>query len=156
MKDVLGTIGIKANMTKKPKITNQNKQITVSKLNEPYKYLGKLILINSEDPCQFEEIISTYKDIVEKIRECQLPLTFKVCALNNMALLKVLHYFSNTRFQNNLITDVGNYLTDKVRSLFMLYKSNTKDVIFLSRSHGFIGVKLFFISLLLYESFFHC
>ena len=113
-------------------------------------------MINSEDPCQFEEIISTYKDIVEKICECQLPLTFKVCALNNMALLKVLHYFSNTRFQNNLITDVGNYLTDKVRSLFMLYKSNTKDVIFLSRSHGFIGVKLFFISLLLYESFFHC
>ena len=35
MKEVLGTIGIRANMTKKPKITIQNKQITVSKRNEP-------------------------------------------------------------------------------------------------------------------------
>ena len=43
--------------------------------------------------CQAEEIISTYKDIVEKIRVCQLPLTFKVYALNNMALSKVLHFF---------------------------------------------------------------
>ena len=60
-----------------------------------------------------------------------------------MALSKVLHFFSNMRFQDNLTTDVDNYLTDKVRSLFMLYKSTTRDVFFLSRSHGGIGVKLF-------------
>ena len=51
---------------KKQKITIQNKQITVSKCNEPYKYLGKSISINGEDPCQVKEIISTYKDIVVK------------------------------------------------------------------------------------------
>ena len=56
-----------------------------------------------------------------------------------MALSKVLHFFSNTCFQDNVITDVDNYLTDKVRSLFMLYKSTTRDVIFLTRSHGDIG-----------------
>ena len=78
---------------KKTKITIQNKQITVSKHYKPYKYLRKSISINGEDQCQVKEIISTYKDIVEKICVCQLPLTFKVCALNNMALLKVLHYF---------------------------------------------------------------
>ena len=52
MKDILGTI--------------QNKQITVSKRTEPYKYLGKLTSINSKDSCQVEETISTYKAIVEK------------------------------------------------------------------------------------------
>ena len=93
MKEVLGTIGIRANMTKKTKITIQNKQITVSKRNEPYKYLRKSVSINCEDSCQVEEIISTYKDIVEKICVCQLTLTFEVCALNNMALTKVLHFF---------------------------------------------------------------
>ena len=60
-----------------------------------------------------------------------------------MALWKVLHFFSNTRFQDNVITDVDNYLADTVRSLFMLYKSTTRDGIFLSRSHGGISVKLF-------------
>ena len=60
-----------------------------------------------------------------------------------MALWKVLHFFSNTRFQDNVITDIDNYLANTVRSLFMLYKSTTRDGIFLSRSHGGISVKLF-------------
>ena len=60
-----------------------------------------------------------------------------------MALWKVLHFFSNTRFQDNVIIDVDNYLADTVRSLFMLYKSTTRDGIFLSRSHSGISVKLF-------------
>ena len=30
-----------------------------------------------------------------------------------MALPKVLHFFSNTRFQGNVITDAGNFLTEK-------------------------------------------
>ena len=60
-----------------------------------------------------------------------------------MALWKMLHFFSNTRFQDNVITDIDNYLANTVRSLFMLYKSTTRDGIFLSRSHGGISVKLF-------------
>ena len=51
----------------KKKITIQNEQITLSKHNEPYKYLGKSISINGEDPCQVKEIISTYKNVVEKM-----------------------------------------------------------------------------------------
>ena len=48
MKDVLRTIGIKVDMTKNTKITIQNKQITVSKRNEPDKNLGKPISINGK------------------------------------------------------------------------------------------------------------
>ena len=51
----------------KKKITIQNEQIILSKHNEPYKYLGKSISINGEDPCQVKEIISTYKNVVEKM-----------------------------------------------------------------------------------------
>ena len=118
------------------------KQISVSKRNDVYKYLGKSISIKVEDLCQVEEMISTCKDIVEKICVCQPLLTFKVCALNKMVLSKVLHFCSNTRLQGNVVTDVEYCLTDKVRSLFMLYKSTTRDAIFLSRCHGGIGAKL--------------
>ena len=62
-----GSNWYKGKHDKKTEITIQNKQITVSKRNEPFKYLGKLISVNNENPCQVEEIISTYKDIVEKI-----------------------------------------------------------------------------------------
>ena len=55
----------------------------------------------------------------------------------------MLHFFSNTRFQDNVITDVDNYLADTVRSLFMLYTSTTRDGIFLSQNHGGIRVELF-------------
>ena len=99
--------------------------------------------MKGEDSCQVEEMFSTYKDIVEKICVCQPPLTFKVCALNNMVLSKVLHFCSNTRLQENVITDVENCLTDKARPLFMLYISTTRYVIFPSPCYGGIGAKLF-------------
>ena len=85
---------------KKPNIVVQNKNIKVLKRNESYKYLGKLITINGDDPKQVSEIISTYKDQVEKICQCKLPLSFKVFVLNNMALAKVLNFFCNTCFQD--------------------------------------------------------
>ena len=99
--------------------------------------------MKGEDSCQVEEMISTYKDIVEKICVCQPSLTFKVSALNNMVLSKVLHFCSNTRLQDNVITDVENCLTDKARPLFMLYISTTRYVIFPSPCYGGIGAKLF-------------
>ena len=113
------------------------------KRNESYEYLGKLITINGDDPKQVGEIISTYKDQVEKICQCKLPLSFKVCALNNMALGHVLHFFCNTRFQDKLLVETDTFLTNKVRELFSLFQSATKDVIYLSRLHGGTGVKQF-------------
>ena len=105
--------------------------------------MGKLITINGDDPKQVSEIISTYKDQVEKICQCKLPFSFKVCALNNMALAKVFHFFCNTRFQDKLLVETDTFLTNKVRELLFLYKSTTRDAIYLSRLHGGIGVKQF-------------
>ena len=105
--------------------------------------MGKLITINGDDSKQVSEIISTYKDQVEKICQCKLPFSFKVCALNNMALAKVFHFFCNTRFQDKLLVETDTFLTNKVRELLFLYKSTTRDAIYLSRLHGGIGVKQF-------------
>ena len=128
---------------KKPNIAVQNKNIRVLKRNKSYEYLGKLITINGDYPKQVSEVISTYKDQVEKTCQCKLPLPFKVCALNNTALAKFLHFFCNTRFHEKLLVEIDTFLTNNVRGLFSLYKSTTRDVIYLSRLHGGIGVKQF-------------
>jgi len=128
---------------KKPNVVVQNKNIKVLKRDDSYEYLGKLITINGDDSKQVDEIIDTYKEQVEKVCQCMLPLSFKVCALNNMALAKVLHFFCNTRFQDKLLVEIDKFLTNKVRDLFNLYQSTTRDVIYLSRLHGGIGVKQF-------------
>ena len=60
-----------------------------------------------------------------------------------MTLAKVLHFFRNTRFQDKLLVEIDTFLTNKVRELISLYKSTTRDVIYLSRLHGGIDVKQF-------------
>ena len=113
------------------------------KRNESYQRLGKLITIQGDDCKQIEEIIVKYKEQVEKICRSVLPLSFKVCALNNVALAEVLHFFCNTRFQDRLLVGIDTFLTNKVRELFSLYQSTTRDVKYLSRLQGGIGVKQF-------------
>ena len=62
---------------KKPNIVVQNKNIKVLlKRNESYEYMGKLVTINGDGPKQVSEIISTYKDQLEKICQCKLSLSF--------------------------------------------------------------------------------
>ena len=60
-----------------------------------------------------------------------------------MTLAKVLHFFCNTDFQDKLLAEIGAFLTNKVRELFSLYKSTTRDAIYLLRLHQGIGVKQF-------------
>ena len=63
--------------------------------------------------------------------------------MNNLALAKHLHFFCNARFQDKLLVEIDAFLTNKVRELFSLYKSTTRDVIYLSRLHGGTDVKQF-------------
>ena len=107
---------------KKSNIVVQNKNTKVLKRKDSYQYLGELIAINGDDPKQVSEIIPTYKDQVEKICQCKLPLSFKVFSLNNMALAKVLHFFCNTCFQDKLLVEIDTFLKNKVRELFSLYQ----------------------------------
>ena len=113
----------------KPTIVVQNQQLEVYTRDRPYKYLGMLISVNGQDEGQVIDLISTYKTTVVKISESQSPLTFKVCAFNNMALAKVLHHFCNMRIEDGVLNDLDDFLTEKLRSLFQLYKSTTRDII---------------------------
>ena len=124
----------------KSQILLSKKNIKVLKRNK--SYLGKLITINGDDPKYVSEIFSTYKDQVEKICQCKLPLSFKVYTLNNMDLAKVLHVFCNTHIEGKLLIEIDVFLTNKVREFF-LYKSTTEDVTYLLHLHGGIGVKQF-------------
>ena len=80
--------------------------------------MGKLITMNSDDPKQVSEIISTYKNQVAKNSQCKSPLSFKVCALNNTALAKVLDFFCNTYFRDKLLLETDTFFINKVRELF--------------------------------------
>ena len=72
-----------------------------------------------------------------------LPLSLKISALNNMALSKVLHHFYNSRINENILNEIDDHLTKIVRELYGMYNSTTRDVIYLPRTKGGIGVKMF-------------
>ena len=116
----------------KPNIYIQGNCLENCHRNVTYKYLGKLLVI---------EMIDTYSDLVHKIQQCNLPLPLKASAFNNLALVKILHHFYNTRLSEEQLEKLDILLTSAVRDLYVLYKSTTSLVIYLPREHGGIGVK---------------
>ena len=124
-----------------PQFSIQNKTIPNSKRNEAYMYLGKSVSIEGEDINQINEFCVIYKSNVDKICTCTLPLSLKCSALNNMALAKILHHFSNTRLKQTLLKSLDDFLTKKVRELFGLYTTTTRLIIYLPRIHGGFGIK---------------
>ena len=124
-----------------PQFCLQDKRIPNSKRKEAYMYLGKSVSIEGEDPEQINDFCDAYKSNVEKICTSTLPLSLKCKALNDMALAKVLHHFSNTRLKRTLLKSLDDFLTDKVRELFGLYTTTTRLIIYLPRVYGGLGIK---------------
>ena len=60
-----------------------------------------------------------------------------------MALAKIIPHFPNLLLSEKQLTHIDAFLTSKVRKLFHLYQSTTKDIIYLPRTVGGIGVKKF-------------
>ena len=128
---------------KLPKIKVQKQVMPDIKRKEVYKYLGKDICVDGENPNEIKDIICEYKTMVDKIVNSQLPLSLKSSALNNMALAKILHHFNNTKFEENILVEVDNYVTKMVRELYRMYPTTTRDVIYLPRTKGGLGIKMF-------------
>ena len=84
-----------------------------------------------------------YTTSLDKIAACNLPLSLKASALNNLALANILHHFENTRLEVVQLKLLNGKLTDTVRTIFDLYKSTTQSLIYLPREIGGIGVKKF-------------
>ena len=124
-----------------PVIAIQGKVLPVLERNETYKYLGKSVNIAGEDQGQITEFMKKYTTVLDKISNCNLPLSLKASALNNMALANNLHHFDNTRLKVVQLKLLNDKLTDIVRSIFNLYKSTTQSVIYLPREMGGIGIK---------------
>ena len=131
----------KGNADVPPEFTLQNKIIPLGQRNETYMYLGKSLSIEGEDTKQVNDFCEQYKTLLDKICTCTLPISLKCSALNNMALAKILHHFSNTRLKEDVLKSLDNYLVHKVRELFGLYTTTTRLIIYLPRTNGGLGVK---------------
>ena len=124
-----------------PSIVIQNQELTVCSRCDPYVYLGKSLTVNGEDPAQVLEFIVKFKSNVDKICACNLPITLKCSAINNLALAQILHHFYNTRLEEQEIEDLDKYVTTKIRQLLGIYSSTTDLIIYLPRKNGGIGIK---------------
>eukprot|EP00795_Rhopilema_esculentum_P017892 gene17892-biopygen2686 len=131
----------KGKADKKPTLSIQGNAIEVYPRDKSYKYLGKSLSLSGEDAVQVYEVIESYKDLLEKITSCKLPLALKASALNNLALAKILHHFYNTRFTEEQLELMEKSLVKAVRNMYDLYETTTQLIIFLPREHGGIGVK---------------
>ena len=97
--------------------------------------------MTGEDTDQVNTFINEYFSLVDKISLCNLPISLKVSALNNMALAKIIHHFYNTRLEVTQLKLMDNKLTEIIRNIFKLYKSTIRCVMYLPREIGGIGVK---------------
>ena len=131
----------KGKADKKPTVSIQGNAIEVYPRDKPYKYLGKSLSLSGEDSVQVLEVIESYKDLLEKITICKLPLALKASALNNLALAKILHHFCNTRFTEEQLEFMDKSLVKAARNMYDLYETTTQLIVFLPRKHGGIGVK---------------
>ena len=66
-----------------PNICIQGNQLPLYTRSTPYKYLGKSSALSGEDPLQISEFVDDYRKLVDQIKDCKLPLTFKCSAFND-------------------------------------------------------------------------
>ena len=64
--------------------------------HELYNYLGKSITVAGEHTNQVLGMLCRYKEILEIIASCPLPIALKIEALGMMGMSKIEHHFSNT------------------------------------------------------------
>ena len=103
--------------------------------NESYKYLGKELSLSGECKSQVTNTITL-------IYQNQLvTFGFKVSALNNLALAKVIRHLCNTRIDEVSLQKFDDVVTSTVRKMYGLYSTTTQVVIYLPRKLRGIGIK---------------
>ena len=96
---------------KKPAIKVHGETIATYKRSESHRYLGKSFTIAGEDEKQVQNFIEEFKDIIDKIKECMLPIPLKLSAFNNMDLAKISHYFENTNIEEKQLEELDSKIT---------------------------------------------
>ena len=126
---------------KKPAIKVQGETIATYKRSGSYKYLGKSFTIAGEDEKQVKDFIKEFKDIIDKIKECTLPIPLKLSAFNNMALAKISHHFENTKIEEKQLEELDTKITKIVKEMFDLYPKSSDKIFFVNRLLGGLGIK---------------
>ena len=133
----------KGKADKKPAIKVQGETIATYKRSESYKCLGKSFTIAGEDEQQVQNFIEEFKDIIDKIKECTLPIPLKLSAFNNMALAKISHHFENTKIEEKQLEELDSKITKTVKEMFDLYPKSSDKIFFVNRllGGGGLGIK---------------
>ena len=131
----------KGKSDKKPTLKVQGEKIKICKRDEGYKYLGKSLTVAGEDEKQIREFIEDFKNIIDKIESCSLPIPLKMSAFNNMALAKVLHHFDNSKLEEKQLEEMDSKISCTVKRMFNLYPKTTDKVFFINRLQGGLGIK---------------
>ena len=126
---------------KKPAIKVQEETIATYKRSESYRYLGKSFTIAGEDEKQVQNFIEEFKDIIDKIKECMLPIPLKLSAFNKMTLAKISHHFENTRIEEKQLEELDSKITKTIKEMFDLYPKSSDKIFFVNRLLGGLGIK---------------
>ena len=126
---------------KKPAIKVQRESIETYKRSKSYKYLGKSFTIAGEDEKQVKDFIKEFKGIIDKIKECTLPIPLKLNAFNNMALAKIANHFENTKVEEQQLEELDTKITKTVKEIFDLYPKSSDKTFFVNRLLGGLGIK---------------
>ena len=59
--------------------------------------------------------------MIDKIKECPLPIPLKLSAFNSMALPKISHHFENTKIEEKQLEELDTKITKTVKEIFDLY-----------------------------------
>ena len=99
------TSGTKPRETDHLRLRFMVKKITVLSRHEPYNYLAKPTTVAGEHTNQIADMLSRYKETLENITSCPLPLTLKIEALGVMGMSKIEHNLSNTYITEEQLQD---------------------------------------------------
>ena len=131
----------KAKGDRPPEIMINGEKIKVLSRHEPYNYLGKPFTVAGEHTNQVPDMLSKYKEILENIASCSLPLALKIEAIGMMGMSKIEHHFSNTYMTEQQLQDFDKALVSCLRKIFNLNNNTTIRTFFIMKQQGGLGVR---------------
>ena len=131
----------KAKGDRPPEIMINGEKIEVLSRREPYNYLGKPFTLAGEHTNQVPDMLSRYKEILENIASCSLPLALKIEAIGMMGISKIEHHFSNTYMTERQLQNFDKGLVSCLRRIFNLNINTTIRTFFIMKQQGGIGVR---------------
>lgn len=137
----VGNNWYKRDTTNNINIVIQDNEIPKIGKTGKYQYLGyDFSLDGKSNQTQLNEIMDSLIQILDKINASELPIVSKVEAINMMVMSKFNFYLCNMSIPVTTLKKLEDNIVKHVRNWFGLNKSSNRDIMFLSRKHGGLGI----------------